>query len=305
MIKNDNDVTETFSKNNSSLTTRNRQSKLSEVYRDNYAENRVTEFRPSSQVDYENEQFDQNGNGPWSPAPSLKFDENYIEDDEYYFDENDVTEDAEPREDDDESIRVAVWVDPSVKTNMGGLMNGIRKFVRGRDSNSRPKQKKPSSSYGSSSSNNNNKLKDFVKNILPKNNNNNNNYQNSGYGGGKGKNQGFKLPELPKLFKGKGQNSQNSQYGQVSTTRRPPKLPSLPKLPSFPNPFKGKGSTTRTPSTDYGVPPAPSSGYGTPTRTPNSGRPKKKKKVRTRKPSVNSNQIPSTRPDFVFGSPIR
>lgn len=300
-------ITDTISENNSSLTARNRQSKLFEEYHDNYEENRVTEFRPSSQVDYNEptDQFDQNGNSPWAPAPSSNIDQNYIEneDDEYYFDENDITDvdkEAEPREDDDESIRVAVWVDPSVKTNMGGLMNGIRKFVQGQGSNQRPrKQKKPSSSYGPPSSSNSNKLKDFVKNILPKNNNNNNNYQNSGGGGGKGKNQGFRLPEL---FKGKGQNS---QYGQASTTRRPQKLPSLPKLPKFPNLFKGKGSTTRKPSTDYGAPPAPSSGYGIPTRTPNAGRPKKKKKPRTRKPVVNSNQLPSTPPDFVFGTPIR
>ena len=274
-----------------------------------------SDFRPSSQIkiDEKVDQFDENGNSPWAPKPSIRFDdyedENEDDDDAYYVDDdeevvgNEIVDGdlSQPREDDDESIRVAVWVDPSLKSGMGGLMTGINKFVRGSSRRTKkPKggSRKPSSSYGAPNSNNNNKLKSFVTNLLPNNNQNG--------GGGKG----FKLPNLSNLIP-KGQNNQN-QYGQAGTTRRPPKLPSLPKLPKLPNlPNLFKGSSTRQPSSEYGAPPTgtPNSGYGVPTRTPGSAKPnpKKKKKSRTttRRPNVNTKLLPSTPPDFVFGPPIR
>ena len=260
----------------------------------------VKNFRPSSKVvlDEPIDQFDENGNSPWAPRPkpkpSITFendDDAYDVNDEYYYDPDDVDGTFQQREDDDESVRVAVWLDPSLKSNMGGLASGFNKLMRGSSKRTRAKKKKPTSG-----TNNGNKLKSFITNLIPNNNNNNN------YGGGSSGGQGFKLPNLSNLIP-KGQNNQN-QYGQSQA----PKLPSLPKLPKLPNPFKG--STTKKPSSSYGTPSTgtltPSPGYG----APSSARPakKQKKKARTtRRPNVNTSTkvLPSAPPDFVFGPPIR
>lgn len=290
-------------------------------------------FRPSSKIIFDEplDQFDENGNSPWAPRHNARFDNQQHEDaEEYYVDENyvehvrsfdeelleddeDDDEDdeevhlveggAQPRQDDDESIRVAVWVDPSLKSNMGGIMNGLGKLVKGRSTpnNNKKKNRKPNSGYGNQNQNQNSNPLKSLTNLFPKGNKNNNNNQgygsNSGGGGG-GKGGGFKLPNLGSLLP-KGQSNSAGQYGggQGQGNRRP-KLPSLPKfqLPSL------KG--TRAPSgSSYGAPPSrkPASGGGGISgllRLP------KKKKNRNRQPAAD-NSLPSTPPDFIFGPPFR